>query len=425
MNAAPRIDPNLENEHALSPLGLADVVKYGLRDDLEEARAQASSSNANPLHATTHNATKCANKNTGITEENGHVHAACAGADVCDESSAVDTTAQQPPPLNNSGFEAYAMAKQASKQAAVGCDSVELEPPPDAWNRSPAGGGVPAQAGGGVVPAQAGVTALPPLEVDHQLSHGAAAMAVGAATRLRQRLRLRLGGAKLANHMGVVLILCSGVNVLTVTLVCVDESGELYAYMTNALSVSSFLLHVALTLAHDSVRPGCAAHFILLVLPTFINGAFHLARRDFASAAYLFFVWLLLLFPLLGRGLHRLLSATQQLDRATKDALSRSITIVMSSSMPVLYFLSNGMLCIAFQSESQCAIRGTVNHATILATVGNAILLIMLTLQPVSLKQMVSLDIPAPHLVAVSCAVIRWVAVLGSAVCGVYTQGLW
>jgi hypothetical protein len=373
MNAAPRIDPNLEKEHALSPLGLADVVKGGLRDDLEEARAQASSSNANPLHATTHNATKGANKNTGITEENSHVNAACAGVDVCDESSAVETTAQQPPPLN--------MAEPT--------------------------------------------TALPPLEVDHQLSHGAAAMAVGAATRLRQRLRLRLGGAKLANQIGVVLILCSGVNVLTVTFVCVDESGELYAYMTNALSVSSFLLHVALTLAHDSVRLGCAAHFILLVLPTFINGAFHLARRDFASAAYLFFVWLLLLFPLLGRGLHRLLSATQQLDRATKDALSRSITIVMSSSMPVLYFLSNGMLCVAFQSESQCAIRGTVNHATILATVGNAILLIMLTLQPVSLKQMVRLDIPAPHLVAVSCAVIRWVAVLGSAVCGVYTQGLW
>ena len=250
-----------------------------------------------------------------------------------------------------------------------------------------------------------GPVALAALEVDDdvrpdcQLSPGVAAMAVEAVARLRRDLRL--SHALLAKRLGVVLISCSCFNVLTVIVVRVNDHGELYHYMTGAFSISAFVLHVALNLAHGSMRLGCAAHFGLLVLPTVINGVFCLARRDFASAVYSF-LWLLFLFPLLGWGLHRLLRAALELEQTRKDTLSqRTTTVVVSSGMPIIYFLTNGLLCVAFENESHCATRVTVNYAAILAVLGNSVLFVLLTLQPASLKQVIELDIPPRQLVAV------------------------
>ena len=241
--------------------------------------------------------------------------------------------------------------------------------------------------------------AVAPLKVDGVvLSVGAAAMAIGAAARLRESHRLN--HALLAKRLGVILICCTCVNALTVTIVRVNDHGDLYAMMSGAFSTSAFGLHIALTLAHDRMRLGCAAHFGFFVLPTVINGVFRLARRNFASAVYSFF-WLLLLFPLVGWGLHRLLRATQQLDQAKRDTLSqKSTTVVVSSGTPIIYFIFNGILCVAFENESYCATRVTVNHAAIFAVLGNALMFVLLTLQPISLKQVMELDIPPPQLVA-------------------------
>ena len=152
---------------------------------------------------------------------------------------------------------------------------------------------------------------------------------------------------------------------MTLIVVRINEQGELYAKMTLTLSVSSFALHAALALAHGRMRVQCFAHFCLIAMGAFINGAFHLARREFGSAVYFELVWGLV-FPVAGWGLHRLLRAAKQLDQAAKDALSSSTaTAFASSAMPLLYSFGNGVLCIGFKGETHCTARVSVNHAAI------------------------------------------------------------
>ena len=250
--------------------------------------------------------------------------------------------------------------------------------------------------GGNVAPApKAGERTA--LSANSHLSLGTAAVTLGAVTRLRAEVRL--GYLILAKRLGMVLMLCSCINALTLSLSLAMEQLELYAMMTNALSVSGFVLHISLALGHDSIRAQSAAHFGVVVLPVFINGAFDLVRRDFVSAVYNLVAWGLIFSPLLGWGLRRLLDAVQRLPNSTKDALSHSTVAAFAyAAGPILYFLSNGMLCVTFESEAHCSIRANVNYVSILAILGNAILFVLLTLTPVTLKQAVSLDLPAPQL---------------------------
>lgn len=234
---------------------------------------------------------------------------------------------------------------------------------------------------------------------DRQLSLGAAAMSLGALARLRAGVRR--GHVLLAKRLGMMLLVCSALHDVTLIIVRINEHGEIYTYMTESFSVSAFALHIALALAHSSLRFQCATHFCLTVIDAFIRAAFDLARGKFGSAAYFLVVWGLVLYPLAAWGLHRLFLAGKQLDRETKDVLSQStLTAFASSAMPMLYFFCNGLLCVAFKGETHCGVRNNVNYGAILAILSNAILYILLTLQPVSLKQVTSLDIPVPQLVA-------------------------
>ena len=242
------------------------------------------------------------------------------------------------------------------------------------------------------------------LEVDaatssSRLSLGAAVMALGALTRLR--VGVRRVHATLAKRLGIFLMVWSVIHDAALIKVGINEHGALYTHLTLALSISAFVLHVALELAHDdSLRVQCTAHFFLLVMDPFIRGAFDLAQRKLSSAAYYLVGWGLILYPLVAWGLHRLLRAAKQFDQATKIALSSStVTVFASSAMPMLYFFCNGVLCIKFKGETHCVVRNAVNYAAILAILSNAVLFILLTLQPVSLTQIVRLDIPPAQLV--------------------------
>ena len=233
-----------------------------------------------------------------------------------------------------------------------------------------------------------------------ELSLPAAAMALGALARLR--MGIRHGYEYFAKRLGVVLTIISGVHNLTLVFVLTTGHGVSYTPMTNAISSSAFVLHAGLTLAHSNMYLRCTAHFCLIVMDAFIRGAFDLARRDYASAAYLFIGWGLIMYPLAGWGLREVLRAALKLDRATKDVLSRSTIIVfMTCAVPMVYCFSNGLLCIAFVNDKYCAVRTMVNHVTILALLGNAIIFILLKVQPISLKQVTHLDIAAPELLVI------------------------
>ena len=228
---------------------------------------------------------------------------------------------------------------------------------------------------------------------------------VTAVSRAKTRFRegVRRGYEVLAKRLGTVLLLCSGVHVLTLVYASFLGQGETYAFMTNALSASGFVLHAALTLAHNSKRRQCAAHFGLIVMDALVKGAFALMQRNFTSAAINFVGWGCVLYPLAGWGLRRMLHRAHQLDRATKDELSYStLTAFATSSMPILYFFCNGVLCVAFEGESHCAIRAKVDYVAILTILGNAMLFVLLTITPVSLKQAVWMNIRTPQLVAFS-----------------------
>jgi hypothetical protein len=55
---------------------------------------------------------------------------------------------------------------------------------------------------------------------------------------------------------------------------------------------------------------------------------------------------------------------------------------------------------LAFESEAHCAVRVIVNYSAIIAIVGNAMVFSSLAVLPVSLKQVVNLDLPTPQLLA-------------------------
>ena len=69
--------------------------------------------------------------------------------------------------------------------------------------------------------------------------------------------------------------------------------------------------------------------------------------------------------------------------------------------MPILYFFLNGMLCLAFKGEAFCTVRTIVNNAALYALLGNAIMFILLSMQPLSLKQVTHLDISTSKLVVI------------------------
>jgi hypothetical protein len=218
-------------------------------------------------------------------------------------------------------------------------------------------------------PADASLHPVEPLEIvgptddtrSHQLNLGFAALISRARTQFRKGVRR--GYEVLARRLGMILILCSGVHILTCVFVAFAGQEETFAYMTNVLAVSAVLLHVSLALAHDSMRGQVFSHFGLLVLNAILNAAFQLARRDFTSAAISIF-WVLVLYPLAGVCLNRLLRAAYQMDRETKDALSHSTTTAFAiSAMPILYFFCNGMLCIGFENKNRCAIRTKVRQS--------------------------------------------------------------
>ena len=122
-----------------------------------------------------------------------------------------------------------------------------------------------------------------------QLSLGSAAVVSHAKTKFR--MGVRNGYERLAKRLGMMLVMCSFIHVLTLIVVRINANKELCAYMTNAFSILAFMLHLALTLAHDRMRGQCAAHFGLIVLDALVNAAIHLARREFISAAYFFVGW--------------------------------------------------------------------------------------------------------------------------------------
>ena len=231
-------------------------------------------------------------------------------------------------------------------------------------------------------------------------SMGASARAARFVARLRTRIRH--GHQLLARRLGIGFMLCSVIHTMTLTVVLLAAGeGVLCAEMTLALSVSAFVLHCALALADDALRLRSAVHFALIVLDAFVKGAVAAVQGELGSAAFYLGFWCLCLYPLCAAGLWRVLCAAQNFEQSTRELILHStIAGFAGSGTPMLYFFFNGLLCIAFESDAYCAARIRVNFVAILALVANSMLLVLLSVRPVSLRQMTHLDIPTSQQVA-------------------------
>ena len=240
-------------------------------------------------------------------------------------------------------------------------------------------------------------------------SFGVAVLVMQFSAHLR--LRVHKGHQLIAKRVGVALMACTGADVIALTSIrimhvihsdAVESGGEeLYIAMTHAFSVAAFILHAGLGLGYDGMRTGIAAHFGLMVFKAVIEGVFAAVQGEIGWAAYYLIGWCAVLYPLGGWGLHQFLCVAQKLDTGTREAFLRSTLVAfMVSTMPILYFFSNGMICIAFEGGSHCAVRTKVNRSAIHALVGNAVMFLMMALRPVTLKQVAHLDIPPTQFVA-------------------------
>ena len=241
-------------------------------------------------------------------------------------------------------------------------------------------------------------------------SLGATARAMVVVSRLRGIVRA--GHQRLAKRIGFGLSLCSVVHDVTHTIVFSmgvgGSGGRLCCEMTKVVSFSAFLLHIWLALSYDRRdRRLLWAHYTLLVVDRIISALFDQMRgRTMWAVACSLSAWTVVFVPLLGGGLHRLIRTSQNLGAATTDAAVQSAIVAFASSaIPILYFALNGLLCVGFSdlpAQDYCGTRISVNRTAIFALLGNAMTFVTLKIQPVSLDQVIQLDISAPQLVAFS-----------------------
>ena len=202
----------------------------------------------------------------------------------------------------------------------------------------------------------------------HDSANSAASQIVvsglGASVQVLQfvnRLRsgVRQGHQLVAKRIGVCLIICSAAHDLTLAIVLGRHQGTVCTKMTLALSVSAFVLHAALAVAYDGMRRRCAVHYCLIVLDAAICGVSDLSRGKYVWAAYCGVAWCLILFPIGGWGVHRLLFATQKFDAAMKDKVLHSTIIAFAGSVGIVVGVGLG----AVATRDYCVyVRLTKSH---------------------------------------------------------------
>ena len=240
-------------------------------------------------------------------------------------------------------------------------------------------------------------------EQTQQLSANASFRVVAFVSRVRTRIRR--SHELLAKRLGVGLLGLSIAHKLTLVYsFSIGNGGLLCDRMMKVLSISAFLLHTGLALPYIGMRRELWVHYCVLVMDCFIRGVKLAVQREFSWAVYNVVAWGFCLYPAGGWGLHQFLNAVQQQEATTRDAVARcAVVTLVANAMPILYFALNGLLCVGFSRDPGqfCGIRVYVNDAAIFALLGTAMLAIMLTLQPISQKQMARLeDIPTQQLVS-------------------------
>ena len=238
-------------------------------------------------------------------------------------------------------------------------------------------------------------------EAEHQFSIGALTLASKAVARVRARIRH--GHHVLARRFGIGLVVISALHVAMLVFVSMRGSGgRLSTTITLAASVSTFIFHVGITLPYDDARL-LWVHYGTFAGETIIRGIVGIARGDYSQGVYYLFGWCVILYPLGARGLQRFLRVVRQFDAKTRHHISQSALFAFAAGVPpVLYFCMNGVLCLSFSDDpgQTCGTRVFVNCVTIFALVGNAMMVVMLTIQPISLKQVTHMSIPPLQLAA-------------------------
>ena len=162
-------------------------------------------------------------------------------------------------------------------------------------------------------------------------------VALGALARLRKLVRD--GDHQLASRLGVSFMVWSLVDNLELVFVLITGNWALCSHMTRAVSISAFLLHFSLALAHDGLHFRCAIHYCLIVSNSLISGVDHLVRGEIVSAAYLLLGWGIILFPLGALGLRRVLHAAPSFTPTKRVGILHSTFLAFAgSAMPILYF---------------------------------------------------------------------------------------
>ena len=219
----------------------------------------------------------------------------------------------------------------------------------------------------------------------------------------RVRARIRVGHRELAKKIGIGLVACSAVHDCMLLLFSISGGGLLCTGLTMAASVSAWALHAALMLPFNDDAHLLWVHYGLLVASSFIQGIFRILWQEFMWGAYYLFVWRCVLYPLGARGLYSFLRTIHRFDAAKRDVISQSALVAFAgSAAPILYFYINGLLCLSFSDDpgQNCGIRTNVNFTTIYALIGNSGVLVLLTIKPVSLRQITHMNIPPLQLIA-------------------------
>ena len=211
------------------------------------------------------------------------------------------------------------------------------------------------------------------------------------------------GHRRLAQKIGIGLYLISLCHIAGFLVVSIlyPGAGEdvLTVLLTHACSVVSLLLQILLVLARKRA-PIIWLHYVTHSLNAAISSVNNMVGGNTTTALY-YLLWVVALFPAGGFMLNRFLkNVRRNIGQGTRDDVARAAIIAFcAAAAPILYFFMNGFSCLLFIDATHCGTRIYVDATSIFALGVNAGVAVMLKLQPLTLKQIINLDIPRSQLI--------------------------
>ena len=223
--------------------------------------------------------------------------------------------------------------------------------------------------------------------------------------RVRHRIHVELG--RVTKRFGLALcafsVACTTVKIWLLIARGQDDA-DIATTLLFPLSCAAFVAHLSMTLPYLRTRAKVNFHICVLAISTAVTGLHRAVLGEWLGALY-YGVGGPLLYACIARAVRTLRYALRKLSLGQRSrASSVGLMSLVRGLPPVLYLAANSGACLLFTDSPRdtCGTRLETNYAVSLVLIVAGFVPVLLTPEPVSLQQVVNLELPRSHLVAAS-----------------------